>query len=192
MKHLAHESPIIIVTGNSEKAAEIENMTGWGFQAVDLRIPEIQSLDVVEVAAEKALSAYISLRRPVVVDDTGLYIEALGGLPGALVTWFLDRLGPNGILDLIRFTSDRRATVSTCLAIASAVGVKTFVGTIQGHLADRPRGTGGFGYDSIFIPNSHSKTYAEMDPSERVSCSMRMIALSKLKSHLDGFAPGDL
>jgi XTP/dITP diphosphohydrolase len=92
---------LVIVTGNKGKANEIAIITGFTVEAKNIDIPEIQSLDIESVAREKALAAYEILKRPVVVDDTGMSIEALNGLPGALVAWFLDTLNPQGILDTI-------------------------------------------------------------------------------------------
>src|SRR5687768_4595845 len=92
---------LVLVTGNKNKAAEVAKITGWEVEAMDVKVQEIQSLSVEEVAASKALAAFAQTGRPVVVDDTGMSIEALNGLPGALVSWFLDALGPAGILGLV-------------------------------------------------------------------------------------------
>jgi XTP/dITP diphosphohydrolase len=70
---------IIVVTGNEKKAKEIEAITGLSVENVDLEIKEIQSLIVADVAKEKALAAYQRLHVPVIVDDTGMAIAALGG-----------------------------------------------------------------------------------------------------------------
>ena len=68
------QKSLVVVTGNKGKAAEIAAIIGWPVEAVGLEILEIQSLDVQEVAKEKALSAYKVLQQPVVVDDTGMTI----------------------------------------------------------------------------------------------------------------------
>lgn len=175
---------LTVVTGNRNKAAEIEAITGWPVETIDIDIAEVQSLSVEEVAKQKALDAFEVVKRPVVVDDTGMEIEALGGLPGALVSWFLDSLGPAGMLKLIQGVEKRRASVSTCIAYADANGAKTFVGTIQGSLAQDCTGKEGFGYDPIFIPDGHKRTYAEMSPEEKNTVSMRRQALLKLKDFL--------
>jgi XTP/dITP diphosphohydrolase len=175
---------ITVVTGNSNKAREIEAITGISVNQVDLDIKEIQSLSVGEVAREKALAAHRALGVPVVVDDTGMSIEALGGLPGALVAWFLDAIGAEGILRLMRDSEDRRASVSTCIAFCEGSDVQLFEGVIEGTISRKMQGTSGFGYDPIFIPNGHSKTYAQMSPEEKNAVSMRSIALSQLAKFL--------
>ena len=179
-----HAESLVVVTGNSSKASEIASITGRLVEPLDLEIREIQSLDVEEVAREKALEAYARVKKPVVVDDTGMTIRALGGLPGALVSWFLDTLGPEGLLKLVGETKDRSATVSTCVAYADAHGARTFLGTVQGQLSTELRGANGFGYDPIFIPEGEVRTYAEMTPEEKNAISMRRLALAKLKEFL--------
>jgi XTP/dITP diphosphohydrolase len=176
---------ITVVTGNLKKAKEIETITGFPVENVDLEIKEIQSLSVADVAKEKAIAAYQRLQRPVVVDDTGMSIVALGGLPGALVSWFLDSIGPEGILRLLGDNRDRRATVSTCIGYCDGGEVRVFEGVIEGSVSLGLRGTNGFGYDPIFVPMGESKTYAEMTADEKNARSMRSIALSKLKTYLE-------
>jgi XTP/dITP diphosphohydrolase len=175
---------ITVVTGNSKKAKEIEALIGAPVESACLDIKEVQSLSVGEVAREKAFTAYRALGVPVVVDDTGMNIAALGGLPGALVFWFLDTIGPEGILRLMRDSEDRRASVSTCIAYCEGPDVQLFEGIIEGTVSMEIRGTNGFGYDGIFVPNGQSKTYAEMTTEEKNTISMRSIALSKLRDFL--------
>jgi XTP/dITP diphosphohydrolase len=175
---------LVVVTGNANKAKEIAAITGFPTENIELDIKEIQSLSVAEVAREKARAAFAQLKRPVLVDDTGMSISALGGLPGALVSWFLDTIGPEGILRLLGESSDRSATVSTCVAYCDGDRVEVFEGAVKGTISNDLRGTNGFGYDPIFIPERSSKTYAEMSSDEKNAASMRSIALGKLKEFL--------
>lgn len=174
---------ILVITGNQGKVNEISAITGLTVEAKKLELPEIQSLSVEEVAKEKAMAAYEIVRQPVLVDDTGMNIEALNGLPGALVVWFLDLLGPQGVLNLIANKKNRKASVSTCIAYADANGVQTFIGTVNGTIPAELRGDEGFGYDPIFIPEGWNKTYAEMTTDEKNKISMRKIALMKFKDY---------
>ena len=80
--------------------------------------------------------------------------------------------------------SNRRASVSTCIAYADDNEVRTFVGTIRGQLAWESRGDNGFGYDPIFIPDGQDRTYAEMTSDEKNSHSMRSEALAQFKDFL--------
>lgn len=175
---------ILFITGNNKKAEEVAAITGFDVSAKNLDIPEIQSLDVEEVAKAKALSAFKLTNSPVIVDDTGMSIDALGGLPGALVAWFLDNLKPKGILKILSGEKNRKASVCTCIAYADQTGVFAFTGIIKGEVSDSLKGENGFGYDPIFIPDGHGKTYAEMTTDEKNEISMRKIALLKFKEFM--------
>ena len=172
---------ILFITGNKKKLEEVRAITGIAINSKKLEIKEIQELDVKEVAKEKALSAFKQTGQPVIVDDTGMSIAALGGLPGALISWFLDTLKPEGIVELLSGKENRQASVSTCIAYADETGVYAFVGTVNGHISKLLRGKNGFGYDPIFIPDGYDKTYAEMNDDEKNKISMRKIALMKFK-----------
>jgi len=175
---------ILFITGNDNKVEEVRAITGLNVAAKNLEILEIQALDVEKVARAKALAAFQKTRRPVMVDDTGMNIEAIGGLPGAFVSWFLDTLKPDGILDLLAKKKNRNASVSTCIAYADKSGVFVFAGTVYGKISLSLRGDNGFGYDPIFIPKNSKKTYAEMTADEKNKISMRKIALLKFKKFM--------
>ena len=175
---------ILFITGNNKKAEEVRAITGLNVIAKNLDIPEIQSLSVEDVAKAKALSAFQTVGCPIIVDDTGMSIEALNGLPGALVAWFLDILKPEGIIKLLANERNRKASVSTCIAYADETGTFAFTGTIYGEISSVLKGENGFGYDPIFIPDGYSKTYAEMTSDEKNQISMRKIALLKFKEFM--------
>jgi len=175
---------ITVITGNKGKAGEIGAILGIPVDNKALDIPEIQSLNVDEVARDKATRAYEIMGEPVIVDDTGMSIDALRGMPGALVVWFLDNIGTAGILKLLEGTTDRRASVSTAIGYADSSGVHVFNGTVNGSIPIQPRGTNGFGYDPIFIPEGQDRTYAEMSAEQKNEGSMRAIALAKLAEFL--------
>jgi XTP/dITP diphosphohydrolase len=179
---------ITLITGNAGKAAEYAAMLGIDLTPAKAELTEIQSLDVTCVAARKAADAYAQLREPVLVDDTGLAVHAWNGLPGALVAWFLDTVGPRGILGMAAALTDRRATVTTALGYADANGVQVFHGTVNGTLATEPQGTHGFGYDPIFIPDTDTgtghRTYAQMTSDEKNKISHRTRAVEAMRNAL--------
>ncbi|MFZ2226403.1 MAG: RdgB/HAM1 family non-canonical purine NTP pyrophosphatase [Candidatus Moraniibacteriota bacterium] len=179
------QKEILFITGNNKKVEEVRAITGLNVVAKNLDILEIQSLDVEEVAKAKARVAFELVGQPVIVDDAGMSIEALGGLPGALIAWFLDSLGPAGILRLMASEKNRKASVSTCIAYADETGVFAFTGKVLGTVSESLRGEGGFGYDPIFIPDGADKTYAEMTAEEKNEISMRKIALLKWKEFME-------
>jgi XTP/dITP diphosphohydrolase len=177
---------ITLITGNAGKAAEYAAMLGIEVTSARAELTEVQSLDVAHVAARKAADAYAQLGEPVLVDDTGLSIQAWNGLPGALVAWFIDTVGPHGILAMAGELADRRATVTTALGYADATGVRVFEGNVHGSLATEPRGSSGFGYDPIFIPDSDPghRTYAQMTSEEKNKISHRRLAVEAMRNGL--------
>lgn len=176
---------VTLITGNEGKAREYATLLGIDVRAVKEDLIEIQSLDVVEVVGHKVQDAYAKLQVPVLVDDTGLSLSAWNGLPGALVAWFLQSVGAQGILDMAVGLTDRAATVTTALGYADSTGVQVFTGTLQGVLTAERRGAGGFGYDSIFIPTNSSLTFAEMSSQQKNSISHRRLAVDQLRKALN-------
>jgi len=176
--------PILFVSSNEGKAREVAAILGAAVAPLDLDLPEIQALDVAEVARHKAEAAYAHAGRPVLVEDTGLYLAALGGLPGALVRWFLKTIGPAGICRLVPPDGDRAATARTAVAYCDAAGVQVFVGETPGVVVAEPAGAGGFGWDPVFRPDGAARTFAEMGAEEKNAHSMRRQALERLRDRL--------
>ncbi len=159
---------ILFVTSNQDKLREAREILGAEIETVDLDLPEPQALSVAEVAAEKARTAYRALgepSHPVLVEDSGIVFDAWNGLPGALTKWFLRSVGNEGLLEMLAAAEVRSARAVCAVAVADPGGkVRAFVGEVQGEVADTPRGTSGFGWDPIFIPEWSSETYAELGP----------------------------
>lgn len=176
---------LTLITGNPDKAREFSQLIGFGVQTEKLPLPEIQSTDVEEVARIKAETAYEHLKRPVFVDDTGLYIHAWGQLPGALIAWFLDNVGNPGLLKMLKDWDKRDATVKTALGYCDSRGVRVFTGELAGVIAHSPQGNNGFGCDQIFIPKGHGKTFAEMTEADKNVISMRAVAAAKLRNYIN-------
>jgi XTP/dITP diphosphohydrolase len=126
---------VTLITSNAGKANEYAQMLGLEVIPVKASLTEIQALGVEDVVRHKAREAYALVGTPVLVDDTGLAIEARNGLPGALIAWFLDAVGPAGILSMAAGLTSRQATVTTALGYADAAGVQIFTGSVKGNLA---------------------------------------------------------
>lgn len=179
--------PLLFVTSNAGKVREVEAILGTPVEQLDLDLPEIQALEVEVVVRQKALTAFAQAGRPLVVEDTGLYIDGLCGLPGALVRWFLVTVGPVGICNLIPLGAERGARARSAVAYCDGVTVEVLTGETSGVIAVVPTGEGGFGWDPIFRPTGAARTFAEMDQDEKNTYSMRRKALEQLK---DMFALG--
>ncbi|HJJ31074.1 MAG TPA: XTP/dITP diphosphatase [Methanocorpusculum sp.] len=172
---------ITVVTGNKGKAAEvaaffsgIEEVTSV---SVEMTEPQAESLE--EVAHAKAEQAYAVLKRPLIVDDTGLFIEAVNGFPGPYAAYVQDTIGNAGILALLSGEKNRRAYFETVIAYADKTGIYTFSGRVYGDITQSPRGNEGFGYDPIF--SAGDKTLAEMSIAEKNTMSHRAHALISFK-----------
>jgi XTP/dITP diphosphohydrolase len=156
----------IFVTTNEHKRREVQEILGVALERADLDVPEIQAIDPAEVATEKARAAREALGRPVLpvlVEDSGLMVDAWGGFPGALTKWLMSGVGNEGLLRMLGPDEDRSARAVCVVALAETNGnVRAFRGEVEGTLAQGPRGSGGFGYDPVFVPGWSSMTYAEM------------------------------
>lgn len=175
---------LLFVSSNAGKVREVESILGMPVEQLALDLPEIQALDVAEVVRQKALTAFAQAGRSIVVEDTGLYIDALRGLPGALVRWFLITIGPQGICTLIPPGADRGARARSAVAYCDGETVEVLTGETVGAIAAMPTGSGGFGWDPIFRPTGSSRTFAEMDQDEKNHYSMRRKALEQLREKL--------
>ncbi len=143
-------------------------------------------MDVAEVAAEKAKSAYALLGTPVLVEDAALSCTALNGLPGPFVKWYLEAVQNTGIINALASYDDKRAEAKVCFALCDEHGVHLFQNEKAGSIASSPRGEANpFGWNPIFIPTGYTKTWAEMSQEEASASSMRRPALEALQEYLD-------
>ena len=178
----------VFVTSNANKLREASAILGRELSQSDLEIKEIQALEVKDVVREKAREAYLILKKPVLVEDTGLYIKRLKGFPGALIKWVLGAIGNEGICGLLPQGADRSAYAETGLCLYDGKEFRTFFGRVDGKIAASPRGATNFGWDPVFQPDGHERTFAEMSAEEKNAVSMRAAAFAKLKEYLEGAA----
>ena len=180
---------LAIVTGNANKVAQIAKHLEHPIEQIDVDLPEIQAVRVEDVIEAKAREAFRQVRRPVIVEDTGLAFEAWNGLPGALIKWFLESMGNEGICKMLNGFDNRRVVAQTCIGFydgdASGSEFVAFSGFASGVVPVEPRGTLGFGWDAIFQPEGSTKTFAEMTPDEVRTVDMRRDAALGLKGYLD-------
>ncbi|MCR4327400.1 MAG: RdgB/HAM1 family non-canonical purine NTP pyrophosphatase [Nanoarchaeota archaeon] len=173
---------IHFVTGNKSKYNEVKELLE-DVVRVDLNLSEIQSGDIYEVTREKARTAYEIVKRPVVVEDIGFYLECLNKFPGPLIKFFISSIGSGGIYDLVKNYKDKTAIVRCVVAYFDGKEFHFFTGDIRGKVVS-PRGKDNFGFDPIFQPDGKKKTFSEMG-KEKNKISHRRIAWGKLKSFLE-------
>ncbi len=174
-----------LVTGNDNKRVEAERILGCRLECEPLDLPEIQSLDLLAVLRAKGEEAWRRLRRPVVVEETGLELAAFGGFPGPLVKWMLDAVGPGGIARAAHALGDPRATACCALIYFDGEAAVTGEGETRGELVLEPRGERGFGWDPVFVPEGRQETYAELGSEVKDRIGHRGRAWRRFQRALD-------
>jgi len=180
---------LYLASKNVGKISEIKKLGSYfGIEIVPVDLPkvEVQSESLEEVSLYSAVNAFLTFRRPLIVEDSGLYIEALNLFPGAYSSFVYKTIGIRGVLKLLEGVENRRACFKSVIALAAPnlSEVKLFTGVVHGVIATEPRGSGGFGFDPIFIPEGFSKTFAEMSEEEKNRVSHRGEAFRALASWL--------
>jgi non-canonical purine NTP pyrophosphatase (RdgB/HAM1 family) len=176
-------TPFVLVTGNRHKVAEAERIVGRPIEHLALDLPEIQSLDLHEVLEAKAAEAWRRLERPLVVEESGLDLPALGGFPGPLVRWMLEATGAEGIARVALALGDARAVARCALLLrrgADPAGDLLVESAVDGRLVLPPRGAGGFGWDTVFVTEGERRTNAELRDEEKDVLSPRGRAWRRL------------
>lgn len=172
---------VLFITTNRNKVEEAKAVLGMDVVQVDKEYPEIQGS-----SEEVVLFAMDILREgePFIVEDTSLHIEALGGFPGPFASYVQKTIGNTGVLKLMEGVQNRAAFFETCIGLKHD-GKKIFKGRCYGSVALEPRGSCGFGFDPIFIPEGEERTFAEMSLQEKSRISHRAKAFIALREHMD-------
>ncbi|MBY0110454.1 non-canonical purine NTP pyrophosphatase [Patescibacteria group bacterium] len=177
---------LTLVTSNKNKTLEYERYLGVPIANEPLDLPEIQSLSHEEVIEAKVRDAYARIGSPVLVDDSGLLIDGMNGLPGPLTKWFEIALGIEGVCRLADTYPDRKGSVTAVVGFFDGTEFRYFRGDSKGTIADHPRGDNGFGFDVAFIHEGDTRTRAELTTEERDARPFRKTALEALKTYLQG------
>lgn len=177
-----HGKLVFFVTNNMHKFDEVRRVLAeYGLATVMLKIKtfEVQDDDVENIAKMSALSAFREVNLPVIVEDAGLFIEALNGFPGPYSSYAYRTIGVNGILKLMNGVDNRKAQFKSVVAFCNSINsVKCFHGVSNGRISEKPRGSGGFGFDPIFEPEEKpGRTFAEMSIEEKNMFSHRAKAI---------------
>jgi len=176
-----------IITSNPGKYEEYHKFfekMGLPIEWIRMKYPELQA-DTTEEVVIESLNYLISKGyRDFIVDDSGIFIDALNGFPGVYSSYVYKTLGLGGILKLLDGEKNRGAKFVTVIGLELEGNTHLFVGEVRGTINFKPQGENGFGYDPIFIPEGHSRTFAEMSIEEKNSISHRGRAMNKLKEFL--------
>lgn len=191
---------LILATRNAHKTREIRRSLGPSFEVNDLskygEIPEINETGGSFEENAKLKAALVSRHLPglIVADDSGLEVDALGGAPGIHSARYA---GPESNdakniekllceLSRVKAAGDQRSARFRCVLALAQRGriLGTFSGMVEGKIADQPRGSGGFGYDPVFMPEGSDQTFAELSADGKDRVSHRARALEKLRAFL--------
>jgi XTP/dITP diphosphohydrolase len=182
---------IYFATSNKHKYVEVKSIAekyGVHIEQLSGEKLEIQSSDLLNIAKTAALYVYMRFNKPVLVEDAGLFIEALNGFPGPYSSYVYKTLGIKGVLKLLEGVENRRACFRSAAVLVYEPYIISSIGEACGTIIDKPRGSKGFGFDPIFVPEGSSRTFGEMDIDEKNKYSHRARSVDKvfktLKEHL--------
>ena len=178
---------IQFITTNAGKFAEVSERLGAANVKVahlDRSYPEIQTDRLEKVLRYAAAGLDDEVKGDYLIDDSGLFIEALGSFPGVYSAFVQKKIGNKGILKLMAGETYRAAFFETVLLLRRGDEHEVFHGQCRGTIADTERGKGGFGYDPLFVPEGETRTFAEMSLPEKNAISHRARAVDALLAHL--------
>jgi XTP/dITP diphosphohydrolase len=181
---VSYRMPIIyLATSNKHKFAEARNILSkysLRLEMVNVKTFEVQLDDLERIAIEASKNALKKMKKPIMVEDSGLFIEILSGFPGPYSSYANRTIGIRGVLKLLEGAVERNAEFHSAVAYATpSEQPKIFVGITEGSISTEPRGNGGFGFDPIFIPKGSDKTFGEMPLEEKNRHSHRAKAFIK-------------
>ena len=189
---------VLLATRNAGKVAELRRILGGDVELVGMDgAPAYEPGPETEATLEanalvKAREAVRHTGLPAVADDSGLEVDALHGMPGVLSARWAGRHGEDRanlellLAQLADVPDDRRGGGFVCAAAYALPGGREHVvrGELRGRIARAPRGTGGFGYDPVLVPDGLALTTAELAPGHKDEISHRGVAFRLLAPHL--------
>jgi XTP/dITP diphosphohydrolase len=180
-----------LVSGNKGKIKELLQLAHmYGIDLAPFPQEATEKSRWVEKIVKSAKQTYKLCpyfdKKPLIVEDSGLFIKSLNMFPGTLSSYVYRTIGIAGILKLMEGISNREAYFKSVIAlvIPEEGEVKLFSGEVSGEISREPRGSGGFGFDPIFVPRGWDKTFAEMSIDEKNSVSHRATAFRSLAQWL--------
>lgn len=186
---------IIFATGNSHKLKEVREILGDGFEIVSLNdidfhedIPETGNT-LQQNASQKSHYIFDRFRIDCFADDTGLEVDALDGAPGVYSARYAGEHvtyddNVNKLLAKLRGVGNRAARFRTVISLILEGKEYFFNGVVEGHIIDHKLGSGGFGYDPVFVPDGYNRTFSEMTPETKNAVSHRGKAIQKFADFL--------
>jgi len=176
---------IKFATSNFHKVSEVKEILSHhsiSVEHINLKVPEIQSDNLEEIAKASSIEVVKREHIPIFVEDSGLFIKNLNGFPGPYSSYVLKTIGNTGILKLMINIKEREATFKSVIAFCNEkLSSNIFVGEAYGIISEEKRGKI-WGFDPIFIPKGMKETFAEMPVKKKNDLSHRKKALEKFVS----------
>ena len=171
---------LFFVSSNYHKYKEAKKILNsfninLGFLKYELK--EIQSTSLKEIALKKAVQAFEKCKKPLIVEDDGLFIDSLYGFPGPYSSYVFKTIGNKGILQLLK--QNRKAKFVSIISFCDDKISKSFEAKIAGNISKTQNGKG-WGYDPIFVPKNLNKTFAAL--TNKNELSHRYKALKKFSN----------
>jgi XTP/dITP diphosphohydrolase len=178
---------VFFATGNVHKFDEARSILakfGIAVGMLRMKVAEMQSDSLREIAQTSVREAFKRCHLPIIVEDAGLFIEALKRFPGPYAAYVYKTIGNKGMLKLMKGVNDRKAVFRSATAYfdSEAEAPVVFEGEAEGEITVNKRcgsGKSGFGFDPIFRPSGSIKTFAQMTLEEKNGFSHRADAISK-------------
>ncbi len=171
---------LFFVSSNNHKYVEAKSiLETFGIKLGFLKseLEEIQSNSLDEIALRKAKDAFSKFKKPVIIEDDGLFINSLSGFPGPYSSYVFKTIGNDGILNLLK--NNRKAKFVSIITYCDKTNFQSFTAKLDGMISKFQKGKG-WGYDPIFIPKNSQKTFAEIN--EKNKLSHRYKALKKFSN----------
>ena len=171
---------VLFASSNKNKFIEAKKILadfGIKLEFFKCDLQEIQSDSIQDIASEKVVDAYKKCKKPVIIEDDGLFIKSLYGFPGPFSSYVFKTIGNKGILELMK--KNRSADFRSTIAYCDKNNFMLFNASVKGKISKKIIGKG-WGYDPIFVLNNKEKTFAQL--TDKNSISHRYKALKKFSN----------
>jgi inosine triphosphate pyrophosphatase len=185
MLYFPYMSRITFITGNQNKADYLAKYLGFPVDHMKLDLDELQSMDLKVIVEHKVRQAFEMIKTPVIVEDVALEFEALGGLPGPFIKFFLSQMSNEAICSLIKSGQTRKATARCVFGYFDGTDLELFEGSLDGEVPETPYGDKGFGWDQLYIPKGYSVTRASLDEDDDRKTYLLIKPFAQLKAYLE-------
>lgn len=162
---------ITFVTQNKNKLADAQKLLNkYEIKNINFEVPEIQSMDTKEIVEYKIKYAYEKVQKPCFVMDASLFLDCLNSFPGPFIKWYFEKsVGAEKTCEIAKLFNEFGCKWTTVLGYYDGENTHFIEETVKGKIPTEPRGTNGYHWDVIFIPEGATRTFAEMNFEEKQS-----------------------